>query len=258
MKLFLLISFLLLGFFIILNRPALFPYIYTGTPQTGFLNSPAPSPHANNPVLIDYNGKKYSMYRQIITAPGMLRLIPNFEEQKTARQIMQENKCLYGANGGFYTPDHRPVGLFLADGQNFGALSPNNALLNGIIYQNRGGLLEIRNLSEPIEINAIDFMLQTGPRIVAKGRLTIRNDEPARRVLLAHIDSGSWYFIALTDADNTNSGPLLGDLPMILSQELAGFDEAINLDGGSASAFFADDGTVLGEITPIGSFLCGQ
>ncbi len=87
--------------------------------------------------------------------------------------------------------------------------------------------------------------------------IRIQNDELTRRMLVAR-SGDQWYFLAITDQDNTFNGPLLSDVPKILGKVPIVIDEALNLDGGSASAFYSAHGARLGELTPIGSFFCGK
>ncbi len=76
----------------------------------------------------------FSIYWQLIDAED-LTLIPNFTEKKTASQIIEKNDCKYGANGGFYTTDYKPIGLFRTQS---GQLSKatSNATLNGFFSKN--------------------------------------------------------------------------------------------------------------------------
>jgi hypothetical protein len=66
-------------------------------------------------------------------------------------------------------------------------------------------------------------------------------------------------FMSIYNESSKFMGPYLADLPQILeiAQDKIGFliADAINLDGGSASAFYFRD-FQLSEASPIGGFFC--
>ncbi|KKW11013.1 MAG: hypothetical protein UY49_C0010G0009, partial [Microgenomates group bacterium GW2011_GWC1_49_7] len=68
-----------------------------------------------------------------------------------------------------------------------------------------------------------------------------------------------FLFLTVYKEDSVFEGPLLADLPKVIqkinTEENLGIVDALNLDGGSASAF--DNGeTSLSELTPVGSLFC--
>lgn len=230
------------------------------------LFSPTPVVEGRNDTghTMTRNNIQYRVYLQKIANPGRLRLIPNFSGKKSSRMLMEENSCLYGVNAGFYTQNDQPLGIFYVDGAYRNATRHQNTLFNGFAYQTQEGRLHITN--EPLKFEQGDpgFLFQSGPLFTPEMRLTIRNDEPARRVLLAKTEEGEYYFLAIAESDNSNSGPYLADLPSIVKQfnQLSllpfPFSTLLNLDGGAASAFYTEEGVRLEELTPTGSFLCGN
>ena len=96
--------------------------------------------------------------------------------------------------------------------------------------------------------------------------MSIKDDKAARRIVIGKTQANEIYLLAITDEANVNSGPQLADLPTIfheLNQNpilnlKSKFLNLINLDGGSASAFYAENGATLTELTSVGSFLCGK
>lgn len=207
--------------------------------------TPTPTPQVNPGERITVNNKTYIVYRQEISYD--LRLIPNFEEQNTSTKLME--RCTYGANGGFYTQDNKPIGLFISDGILL-SRAVSNTTLNGFFVKT-----DHFALTRQPPTNSVEFALQSGPYITSQSILKIRSDTYSRRILIARSDS-RWYFVAITERNNTFSGPLLVELPKLVGE--LDFDEALNLDGGSASALYSESGVRLGELTPIGSFFCGK
>lgn len=195
----------------------------------------------------------YAIYWQLIDPKG-LTLVPNFTQKKTASQIMEENSCSYGANGGFYTTDYKPIGLFHIRNSQL-SKATFNTTLNEFFLKDSHGLLSI---SRNIPSEDVDFALQSGPYMTPSSVLSINNDSYDRRILVARTKNNSWYFLAITEKDNSFSGPKLSDVPLILEKLPLDIVEALNLDGGSASAFYSEKGIRFGELTPIGSFFCGK
>lgn len=194
----------------------------------------------------------FVVYWQQIDAAD-LRLLPNFDQKQTSSEIMEKEQCSYGANGGFYTQDNKPIGLFIADVKKISS-AVTNATFNGFFVKDQNTVYIQRSLPNP----NIDFALQSGPFMTPKTNVRIQRDELARRILVGRSSDDKWYFIAVTEKDNSFSGPLLTQVPEILGKLPIRISEALNLDGGSASAFYSEDGVRLGELTPVGSFFCGK
>ena len=183
-----------------------------------------------------------------------LSLIPNFENRRTSTQQMEEYTCAYGVNGGFYTKDYKPIGLFTSEGKTLSAPILDQTFNGFFVKESDGELL----ITKRPPSDLVSFALQSGPYINRQTSLRIKNDDFERRMVVAKTGDDIWYFIALTEKDNPFGGPQLAQVPKILQLLPLGLDEALNLDGGSASAFHNTNGMHLGELTPIGSFFCGK
>lgn len=217
--------------------------------------SPSPSPPSES-LDIDNNGSVYRVAWLEIHDPSTLSLIPNFTQKRTARSLVDNKECAKVVNGGFYTKDNQPTGLFTSQGTTIRSSIPN-ALLNGffIVDQNNRAFIQTIPPDTSLRIG-----LQTGPILISEGKtvkLAIRDDEPARRVIVGITQKGAVVFLVVYDPDNPWSGPKLADTPEILSNIMASLQltDALNLDGGSASAFFRGD-LSLEELTSVGSFFC--
>jgi len=235
----------------------------TVLPGSQIRNSPTPPPQIQG-TEITYKGIRYIIYTQLVN-PNKLSLIPNFTERNTTQRIILENNCKYGTNAGFYTPEQKPLGFFSTDST---AHAKNTAIvsnfLNGYVVKTNDTLLITDKLPSP---STIQFAFQSGPLFIPNQKLSIKNDESDRRVLLGKTEDGKTYFIPIVTADNSNSGPLLADVPYLLQQfntsttlsaeskTMKQFTLLINLDGGSASAFYGAQ-TTLQELVAVGSFLC--
>ena len=89
--------------------------------------------------------------------------------------------------------------------------------------------------------------------------LDIKNDKPARRVLVSLNEQGEIVFFTVFDRDLVFQGPFLSELPKLLQliSSKLGIEiiDALNLDGGTASVFYSGD-ISLQELTNVGGFFC--
>lgn len=194
-----------------------------------------------------------------------ITLIDNFTQKETALSVFKDNKCRILVNGGFYTPEDKPTGLFTTnDVESYPFI--RNKLLNGVFSIND---FEVPRITRSVPVDHIRVGLQTGPLLVENSweqALTLSSDKPARRMALATLGSNEVVFIAIYKKDYPFTGPYLADLPRLLTQfsNETGMmiADAVNLDGGSASAIYiqteANDYWQLSEATPVGSFFCVQ
>ena len=230
---------------------------------------PSPSPQiTKNAISVEYNDLTYNIYIQKIHTPTSLKLIPNFSDSQTSQRILQKNNCAYGVNRGFYTPAKKPLGVYFTEDMYLENTIHTASLFNGFFYKTTSQVL-VLSKSAPLE--SIEFAFQSGPLFTPGQTLRLTTDERARRMMVGQTNEGDFYFLAITDAENTHSGPYLVDLPKIMQQFLSKGQSAfggnnitmqqfilfLNLDGGSASAFYDEKNTILSELTSIGSFLCG-
>lgn len=229
------------------------------------VTSPTISQEINFPgerIDVSSDLETYILWMMEIPPSASLKLIPNFTQREDAETIAKANNCEIAINGGFYLSEGKPLGLFVTDGQTYGEEIQSN-LATGFVWQERGGSLFI-HLDKPLDLQALDFILQTGPYIVVGERkLKLVDDEPARRSLVTQTREKKLFAVVVTEKENTLSGPLLADIPVILSRpevkKVIDFETAINLDGGSASFFYAKqfgNPFVFSELKSVGSLLC--
>ncbi len=196
----------------------------------------------------------YSLVNNI--NPSKLRLVPNFGSRIPSRKLMADNNCTYGINGGFYDDKNRPIGLFRYSGKDISPLKKSQ-IFNGIISLVNGKL----NIGDKALTDAQTW-LQTGPILISEQKtegLEIANDKSARRMVFAKNISGNAMFISIFDPETEKSGPFLSEMPGILQKislkENLGISNAVNLDGGRASAFYGED-KILPETDTVGSWWC--
>lgn len=149
----------------------------------------------------------------------------------------QERSCLAGVNGGFFTPEHQPLGLVVTDGKRINRFA-STRLLSGVVYSDHKGIHIVRR-SAFRDHSKINALIQTGPYLVENAN-AIRGLEATksrRRSFIATDWRGNW-------AIGVTSSVTLAELAEILasSNPATGWkvNRAINLDGGSSTGFYFD------------------
>jgi hypothetical protein len=220
------------------------------------------------PTIIDtshqlsLNNQNYRYYYYLIPQNSTLNLIPNFSSPRSASQIIK-NHCDFAINGGLYTQESKPVGLFYLNNQSLGQQITHQTF-NGFLTQNKNNILDVS--SQDVfnnDLTQYNFALQSGPFYnftTTYSSTDFVNHEFSRRHLIAKDSQNNFYFFSISLTDNAFDGPRLEDIPAFFNhfeiQKIAKFIQALNLDGGAASTFY-DGNYLVEEITPVGSILCG-
>lgn len=219
--------------------------------------SPVLGTESNEALNISHNGRSYRVFSLRVHNDQDVTLIPNFKELKTSSDIKAENMCESLVNAGFYTLESTPVGYFETNEKIIRNIK-ESTLFDGFITQNT---LRTRRITRTLPRDPLIFGVQVGPFLWENGKpikLTMRNDKYARRVVAVVTSSNELWFLALV-SESDFSGPLMVELPTLVrlwgEKTNVLVADAINLDGGSASAFKTS--TVnLSEVSPIGAAFC--
>jgi exopolysaccharide biosynthesis protein len=149
--------------------------------------------------------------------------------------VMRQERCLAGINGGYFDPDYGPIGLLISDGKMIAPLR-RAKLITGVLAASRRKvqILRTREFSQHQEFTAA---VQSGPFLVDLGR-TVRGLETTRTARRTFAAVGNVNRAALGFC----SGVSLSELAKILATTRLAEDfrieRALNLDGGSSSAFW--------------------
>ncbi len=169
-----------------------------------------------------------------------LRIIDQPAEPRVDLAVaMQRAKCLAGVNGGYFDPDYKPIGLLIVDGKTIAPLQ-RARLLTGVLTASPGKI-QILRFGEFSLRQKMNAAVESGPMIVDLGRRVagLEATRAARRTFAA-IGSGDRAALGFC------SEVTLADLSKILTIHFAAdfkIEWALNLDGGSSSAFwFLRDG----------------
>jgi exopolysaccharide biosynthesis protein len=163
-----------------------------------------------------------------------LRVIDN-QSGETLSETMTREKCVAAVNGGYFSPDFAPIGLLISNGEIVARLQ-RARLITGVLTASARGvqILRVREFSLQGKVNAA---VQCGPFLV---------DHYERVGGLDDSTSARRTFVATGTNDRTSLGVCseisLAELATILATTRLADDlkiqRALNLDGGSSSAFW--------------------
>jgi exopolysaccharide biosynthesis protein len=163
-----------------------------------------------------------------------LRVIDNPDGQSLGA-MMKREKFVCGVNGGYFDTDFKPIGLRIADGTTFSPLR-RARLITGILLQSDRGIDVIR-VSEFSRTKKIIAAIQSGPFLV-EGNKRIRglNDSQVARRTFAGIATNDRAFLGVcSDVSLAGLANILATAPIVSDSKIR---RAMNLDGGSSSAFW--------------------
>jgi hypothetical protein len=150
-------------------------------------------------------------------------------------QMMRQERCLAGVNGGYFDADYAPIGLLIVDGRTVTSLR-RAKLITGVLAASERDveILRVREFSRQRKFSAA---VQGGPFLVDSSR-QIRGLEKTRaaRRTFAAVEGGNRAVLGFC------SEVSLSELAEILATTRLADDfrieRALNLDGGSSSAFW--------------------
>lgn len=215
----------------------------------------------SNLTHLQINNYEYRYSKHQIKDLGSLELFMNLPDWLSSSDLKSNNNCSFLINAGFYSTIGQPIGWLKPSNASSAAQNKQlNKLFNGFLYLSPESKIVISDTVE--EHKAVTFGLQSGPLLILNSQvlnLNLTQDQPKRRMVAAIDKTGSLWFVVVLSSKSTTVGPYLSDLPQIINQigiinDLT-FQSALNLDGGSASAFLSDQVSIY-EIKPIGSYFC--
>jgi len=163
-----------------------------------------------------------------------VRVIDNPDGQSLGAVMKREN-CVCGVNGGYFDTEFKPLGLRVADGTTFSPLR-RARLITGILLQSDRGIDVVR-VSEFSRAKKIIAAVQSGPFLV-EGNKRIRglNDAQLARRTFAGIATNDRAFLGFcSDVSLAQLANILATAPVAADSKIR---RAMNLDGGSSSAFW--------------------
>ena len=180
-------------------------------------------------------GRRVDVDAAIFSAKSCaLRVIDN-PEGESLSAIMKQQKCLCGVNGGYFDTEFKPIGLRIADGKPFSSLR-RARLITGILLESTRRIDVVR-VSEFSTTKNIAAAVQAGPFLVETSR-PIRglNDSQQARRTFAGIGVNDLGLLGVSS--NVSLAELANILATVPVSGNFKIRRAMNLDGGSSSAFW--------------------
>jgi exopolysaccharide biosynthesis protein len=185
-----------------------------------------------------------------------LRVLQNEGGTDGLGEMMRHEKCLAGVNGGYFDENFAPLGLRIANGQMIAPLQ-RARLITGVLTASPRGvqIVRSREFSRRLGVTAA---IQCGPFLVDRGQpISGLNDSHRARRTFAATTNSSRALVGVC------SGVSLAELAKILATTSLAEDfkieRALNLDGGSSSAFWfaRDNGSAfsISEQKPVRDFV---
>jgi hypothetical protein len=169
-----------------------------------------------------------------------LRVIDNPDGQSLAA-VMKREKYACGVNGGYFDTEFKPIGLRITDGTAFSPLR-RARLITGILLQSDRGIDVVR-VNEFSRTKKTVAAVQSGPFLVeANKRIRGLNDSQlARRTFAGLVTNDRALLGFCSDVSLSGLADVLATAPIADSK----IRRAMNLDGGSSSAFWVarEDGS---------------
>ena len=166
------------------------------------------------------------------TNSATLRVIDNPSGSENLADVMRGENFIAGVNGGYFDTQFRPLGLRVVDGTTRSPLIRAHLLTGVLCASSRG--IEIARLGEFSRKKKCEAAIECGPFLIDSGM-------PVRG--LDHLRRARRTFAAVTRTGPATLG-VANDLSLAeLASALAALPDfrvwrALNLDGGSSSAFW--------------------
>jgi exopolysaccharide biosynthesis protein len=167
------------------------------------------------------------------TKSAVVRVTDNPDGDDLAA-VMRRIRAVAGVNGGYFDPQNAPVGLVISEGKMIAPFRKAR-LLSGVLVASKGRV-ELLRAAEYSSRKASTTALQCGPFLVDGSTAVagLNNTRPARRsfVLTSSDRAAIGYCSTVTLAEMGEILATPGLAPDLKVQR------ALNLDGGSSSAFW--------------------
>jgi hypothetical protein len=148
---------------------------------------------------------------------------------------MRQERCLAGVNGGYFDPDYAPIGLLISDGKMIAPLQ-RAKLITGVLaaLPREVQILRVREFSQQ---RKFDAAVQCGPFLVDQGQ-SVRGLEKTRTARRTFAAVGGVNRAALGFCSDVSLAELAKILATTRLADDFKIERALNLDGGSSSAFW--------------------
>jgi uncharacterized protein YigE (DUF2233 family) len=169
------------------------------------------------------------------TKSAALRVIDNPTSTEDLAGVIRRTRALAGVNGGYFDPQDAPLGLLISDGKLIAPLRKAR-LLSGVVVVTKARV-ELLRYAEYSSNKNVTAALQCGPFLVDGGRAVpgLNDTRSARRtfILTGGADRAAIGFCSSVTL--AELGDILATRGIVSDLKV---QRALNLDGGSSSAFW--------------------
>ena len=186
---------------------------------------------------------------------GALRVIDNPEGERLT-DMMRREKYACAVNGGYFDEQFKPIGLRIVNGQMLTPLK-RARLITGVLLASPREVQIVR-AREFSPRQKIEAAIQCGPFLVDHSQRVggLNNMQHARRTFAAVAMNGRALLGVCSDISLADLAAILATTPIAADLKI---QRALNLDGGSSSAFWfsRENGSVfsISEQKPVRDFV---
>ena len=163
-----------------------------------------------------------------------LRIIDNPDGERLAG-MMKREKYVCAVNGGYFDEQFKPIGLRIVNSQMLTPLKPAR-LITGVLFASPRGVQIVR-AREFSQRQKIEAAIQCGPFLVDRSQRVggLNNSQHARRTFAATETNERALLGFCSEVSLADLANILATTPIAAGLKI---QRAINLDGGSSSAFW--------------------
>jgi uncharacterized protein YigE (DUF2233 family) len=154
------------------------------------------------------------------------------------KDMVANAHALLAVNGGFFTPDGKPLGLRINDGK---MLTPLKSISWWGVFYLHDNTPVLSSFNAFKLSNDIDFAIQAGPRLLVNSNIPHLKEGVGNRTAIGYNQDNDIIIVVSEDAQLTT--PQLAEI-LRRSEKHGGLGctYALNLDGGSSSQAYAEVG----------------
>jgi Phosphodiester glycosidase len=164
-----------------------------------------------------------------------LRVLQNEGGGDGLAEVMRNENCLAGVNGGYFDEKFAPIGLRMVNGQMIAPLQ-RARLITGVLFASSRGV-QIGRSREFSRRAGATTAIQCGPFLVDRSQPIggLNNSRPARRTFAATTNSSRAVVGVCSDVSLAELSKILATTSFAEDLKI---ERALNLDGGSSTGFW--------------------
>jgi len=164
-----------------------------------------------------------------------LRVLQNEGGTDSLAEVMRQEKCLAGVNGGYFNEKFAPIGLRMANGLMIAPLQRAQLITGVLVASSRGvQIMRSREFSRRAGVTAA---IQCVPFLIDRSQPIdgLNDSRPARRTFAATTNGGRALVGVCSDVSLAELSKILATTSF--AEDLR-IERALNLDGGSSTGFW--------------------